>query len=91
MRHTIDIDEWPLDRERHIWIRVRLVLYEGRWRIDVRIWSIGDDGTERPGKALALGVRHLERLKNAVTKAYVGAVARDLIERPAIPEPESVD
>ncbi len=88
MSHAVDIDEWFLDREKRVRLRVRIVEFDGRWRIDIRPWSASDDGLEQPSrKGLALAIRHLCRLKNAIAKAYVGAVARDLID--AIPEPES--
>ena len=88
----MDIDEWFLDREKRVRLRVRIVEFDDRWRIDIRPWSTSDDGLEQPSKkGLALAIRHLCRLKDAVVKAHSAAVARDLIERRAIPESESVD
>jgi hypothetical protein len=47
--------------------------------ISLRRTFRAEDGSIRPGRGLALSVRHLERLTATVEKARRGAVARDLI------------
>jgi hypothetical protein len=76
------MDEWMLDDDHQC--VVALVEYGGRWRIDARIWFRAEDGMLRPGKGLALGIVHTERLAGAVEKARRGAVARFLIAPPII-------
>jgi len=80
MTHTAVMDEWPLDDDRRVVIA--LILFQGRWRVEGRIWFRADDGSIRPGRGLALGVKHLERLAAAIEKTRRGAVARDLIPPP---------
>ena len=77
MTHTIAMDRWWLDDDRYVVIA--LIHFEGRWRLDARIWFRTEDGSFRAGKGLALSVKHLERLAAAIEKSYRGAVARDLI------------
>jgi hypothetical protein len=76
------MDEWLLDDD-HTCV-VALVEQQGRWRIDARIWFRAENGSLRPGKGLALGIRHLERLAAAIEKAHRGAVGRLLISPPTI-------
>ena len=77
MAHTIIMDEWPVGDDR--WIVVSLVEFDGRWRLDLRIWFRAEDGSVRPGRGLGLRVWHLDRLAAAIEKARRGAVARELI------------
>jgi hypothetical protein len=86
MTHTVVMDDWPLDDDRRVVIA--LIHHEGRWRVDARIWFHADDGSIRPGKGLALPIRHLERLAAAIDKARCGAVARDLIPPPRAEDSE---
>jgi hypothetical protein len=77
LTHSIVMDEWQLDDQHDI--VVALINYEGRWRVDARVW-LREDGALRPGKGLALGVKHLERLADAIEKTRRGAAARFLIK-----------
>jgi hypothetical protein len=78
MAHTAVMDEWPLDDDRTI--IVALIEHEGRWRVDARFWLRAADGQLYPDKGLAVGVRHIERLADAIEKARRGAAARFLIK-----------
>jgi hypothetical protein len=81
MTHTAVMDEWLID-DNHM-VVVALVRHEGRWRVDARVWFRADvDGAFHPGKGLALGIKHLERLAAAIEKTHRGAVARFLIDPP---------
>jgi hypothetical protein len=78
MAYTAVMDESSLDDDRTV--IVALIDHEGRWRVDARVWFRAEDGIPRPGKGLALGVRHVERLAAAIEKARRGAAARFLIK-----------
>lgn len=77
MAHSVVMDEWQLDEEHDI--VVALINHEGRWRVDARVWFRDEDGALRPGKGLALGIKHVERLADAIEKTRRGAVARFLV------------
>jgi hypothetical protein len=76
--HTAIMDEWRLDDDRLLVIA--LIHYEGRWRVDARVWIRSEDGSFKPGRGLSLGVWHLPRLAAAIEKSYRGAIARFLVE-----------
>src|SRR5947207_16004189 len=65
------VAEW--NRNAREVVRVALDRYEGRYTIKVRVWyRTGDE--IKPGKSgLALGVRHLPALADAVAAALVQA------------------
>lgn len=68
------IAEWPL--KRHERLRVSLELFNGVWLINSRKWFQAENGEWRPSKqGIALGVKHLPQLAEAVTKAL--SIARD--------------
>ncbi|MGO9399736.1 MAG: transcriptional coactivator p15/PC4 family protein [Xanthobacteraceae bacterium] len=68
------IAEWPL--KRHECLRVSIELFNGLWLINSRKWFEAENGEWRPGKqGIALGVKHLPQLAEAVTKAL--SIARD--------------
>jgi hypothetical protein len=73
------IDEWPLNgRER---LRVTLELYRGVWLINLRKWFEADDGGLRPSKrGIAVSIRHLPQLAEAITHAVSIARHRGMIE-----------
>jgi hypothetical protein len=83
MTHTAIMDQWAIDDDHEI--IVALISHEGRWRVDARIWfrSGNDDKTLRPGKGLALGIKHLTRLAAAIEKTRRGAISRFLITPPS--------
>jgi hypothetical protein len=76
--HVVPIDEWALTDDRTI--IVSLIESRGRWRFEMGIWFRDQNGDEYRDGRVVLGVRHLERLANAVEKARRGAVARYLIK-----------
>lgn len=71
------VDDWPLTRDQTC--LVELVNYEGRWRLDVRVWFRSPDGVQHPGKGLAVSVLHIPRLASALEKACQEAARLELI------------
>ena len=72
------IAEWPL--KRHERLRVTLDLFNGVWLINSRKWFEAEDGEWRPSKqGIALGVKHLPQLAEAVAKALSIARERGLL------------
>ena len=71
------ISEWPLNSRETA--RVTLVLYKGTWLVNLRKWFEGEDGEMRPGKGLAIGVKHLPAIVSATTEAKSIARERGLI------------
>jgi hypothetical protein len=57
----------------------RLSSYEGHVLVDLRTWYSAADGTLKPAKGLACGIRHLPQLAEAIGKALEKARALDLI------------
>jgi hypothetical protein len=85
--HTTIMDEWRIDDDHNV--VVALINHKDRWRVDARIRFRAEDGALHPGKGLAIGVKHVERLADAIEKVRRGAVARFLIAAPAVvPESE---
>lgn len=72
------IAEWPL--KQHERLRVSIEDYKGAWLINVRKWYEAESGELRPGRhGIALGVKHLPQLAQAITKALLIARERGLI------------
>jgi Transcriptional Coactivator p15 (PC4) len=72
------IAEWPL--KRHERLRISLELFNGVWLINSRKWFETESGEWRPSKqGIALCVKHLPQLADAVTKALSIARERGLI------------
>jgi hypothetical protein len=75
---SVIVAEWALNKRETL--RVSIELYRGTWLINVRKWFEGADGELRPGnKGIALGLRHLPQLQEAVTKALSFARERGLV------------
>jgi hypothetical protein len=72
------VAEWPINKRGET-ARVSIEFYKGTCLINVRKWFEADDGEKRPGKGLALSVRHLPQLTEAVAKALAIAHERGLI------------
>ncbi len=70
---AVIVSEWPVKRGEVA--RVSIEPWRGTWLVNIRRWFEVGDGELRPGKGIALAVRHLPRLADAVTNAL--AVARD--------------
>jgi hypothetical protein len=79
------IAEWPLNTRESA--RVSIEKYNGVWLINLRKWFEAESGEMRPGKqGIALGMRHLPQLAEAVTTALSIARQRGLVEAKAARE-----
>jgi hypothetical protein len=77
----IIISKFWKNRGRAESVRVELSQYEGRALINVRVWTTGTDGIDRPtSKGVAMGVGRLPELAKALAKAEVKARELGLIE-----------
>jgi hypothetical protein len=74
---SVIVAEWPLNKAETA--RVAIERYKGVWLINIRKWYEGDDGELRPGKGIALGVKHLPRLAESINKSLIIARERGLI------------
>jgi hypothetical protein len=74
------IAEW--DRNSREVIRVALDRYNGRHTVNPRVWYRDrDDDTLRPGRSgIALGVKHLPALSDAMAKALAQARKLGLLD-----------
>lgn len=70
--------EWPLNKRGET-VRISIDNYKGTWLISLRKWFEADDGQMRPGKGIALGVKNLPRLTDAMEQALETAHERGLI------------
>jgi len=72
------IAEWPINKRETA--RVSIELYKGAWLINFRKWYEAEDGELRPTRhGVALGVRHLPRLADAINQALSIARERGLV------------
>jgi len=79
MSGNITVAEWQLNRRECI--RVSIEQFKGTWLINIRKWFDADDGTIRPSKdGIALRVKHLPQLSDAITRALATAIERGLVE-----------
>jgi Transcriptional Coactivator p15 (PC4) len=70
------IAEWTINRRESV--RVSVEQYKGVDLVNIRKWFKADDGSLRPGKAgIALNVKHLPQLTDAITKALSAATTGD--------------
>jgi hypothetical protein len=68
------IAEWPINRRESV--RVSVEQYKGVDLVNLRKWFRVEDGSLRPGKAgIALNVKHLPQLAEAMAKALSAAAA----------------
>jgi hypothetical protein len=80
--------EWPLNKREHL--RVSIENYNGFDLINVRKWFKAEDDTLRPGKqGIAIQVKHLPQLADAMTKALTVARDRGLVAAQPTPESEN--
>jgi hypothetical protein len=78
----IIIAEWAINRRDRV--RVSIEQFNGTWLVNIRKWFESDDGEIRPGKqGIALGIRHLPQLTEAVNTAVSAANERQLIPAPS--------
>jgi hypothetical protein len=75
--HSI-IAEWPVNKRERV--RVSIEKFKGVDLINLRKWFLADnDDTLRPGKGgIALNVKHLPKLVDAIVKALAVAMAQAL-------------
>ena len=77
----VEIAKFWKNRRRAESVRVTLSEYEGHCLINVRVYLTGTDGIDRPTpKGLAMAVRRLPDLVEALTKALAKANDLGLIE-----------
>jgi hypothetical protein len=74
------VAEWPINKRGET-ARVSIEVYKDTWLINIRKWFEADDGEKRPSKGIALGVKHLPNLADAITKALSAARERGLFGR----------
>jgi Transcriptional Coactivator p15 (PC4) len=80
----IIVDEWTINNRREK-VRVSIEQFNGAWLINVRKWYEADDGAMHPGKqGIALSIKHLPQLAEAITNALAVASKRELIP-PSVP------
>ncbi len=78
-RTIAEIDKFWRDRSGRA-VVTRLTEYNDHALVDIRTFFTADDGTLRPGKGLACGVRLLPQLAKAIEKAIVKARELGLID-----------
>jgi Transcriptional Coactivator p15 (PC4) len=75
------IAEWPINRRESV--RISVEQYKGVDLVNIRKWFKAEDGSSRPGKAeIALNVKHLPQLAEAMTKALSIAATGDGCSQP---------
>jgi hypothetical protein len=77
----VEIAKFWKNRGRHESVRVTLSQYEGRPLINVRVYSTGTDGIDRPTpKGIAMEIRKLPELAKALALAETKARALGLLD-----------
>jgi hypothetical protein len=77
LSEPVEITKFWKNRGRNESVHVALSAYEGHNLINVRVYSTGTDGVDRPTqKGIAMSVRKLPELADALNKAL--AKAREL-------------
>jgi hypothetical protein len=81
LAEPIEIAKFWKNRRRAESVHVALSEYEGHCLINVRVYSTGADGIDRPTtKGIALGIRKLPELAQALAKAEARARALGLLD-----------
>jgi hypothetical protein len=76
---AVVVANWPKNARELF--RVALDVYRDRHVVDVRVWFVGADGTERPTRSgLTVSIRHLPKIADAIAKALAEARARGLVD-----------
>ena len=73
------IDRWWRNRGGDA-VYVRLSSFKQHDLIDIRSWRADSQGISRPGKGIALAVKHLPRLHAAIGKALSRAIELGLLD-----------
>lgn len=77
----VQISKFWKNRRRNKSVHVTLSEYEGHCLINVRVYSTGTDGIDRPTpKGVAMGIRRLPELARALAKAEAKARELGLID-----------
>jgi Transcriptional Coactivator p15 (PC4) len=80
MTDAIIVSEWTINNRREK-VRVSIEQFNGTWLINVRKWFEAEDGAMRPGKqGIALGIKNLPQLVDAMIKAHSVATENQLIQ-----------
>ncbi len=80
------IAAWPINKRETV--RASIEKFNNVWVINIRKWFKADDGERRPGnRGIALSVRHLPRLVEAMSAAHRIAIQQGLID--SAPEAQS--
>ena len=78
MTDAIVIAEWQINRRDRV--RVSIEQFKGIDLINIRKWFEAEDGSLRPGKdGIALNVKHLPQLADAIVKALAETRERGLV------------
>lgn len=84
LAEPIEIAKFWKNRRRNESIHVTLSEYEGHALINVRVYTTGADGIDRPTtKGVAMGIGRLPELARAIVKAEARAIALGLIDEKA--------
>jgi hypothetical protein len=78
LAEPVKIDSWWRNRGGDA-VYVRLSSFKEHNLIDIRSWRADSQGISRPGKGIALAVKHLPRLHAAIGKALSRAIDLGLI------------
>jgi hypothetical protein len=78
LAEPVKIDAWWRNRGGDA-VYVRLSSFKEHNLIDIRSWRADSQGISRPGKGIALAVKHLPRLHAAIGKALSRAIALGLL------------
>jgi hypothetical protein len=77
----IEIAKFWKSRNRSEHVRVEISEYQGHRLINIRVWQTGSDGIDRPTtKGIALSVRKLPELAEAIGKAHLKARELGLLD-----------
>ncbi|MGY4624583.1 transcriptional coactivator p15/PC4 family protein [Bradyrhizobium sp. USDA 4486] len=81
LAEPIEIAKFWKNRARNESLRVSLSEYEGHALVNVRVYSTGTDGVDRPTtKGVAMGIRKLPELARAIAKAEIEARRLGLLD-----------
>lgn len=84
LAEPVEIAKFWKNRGRYESLRVSLSEYEGHPLINVRVYTTGSDGIDRPTpKGVSLGIRKLPELARALVKAEAEARRLGLLDSEA--------
>jgi hypothetical protein len=72
---------WKSARDHREHVRTEISEYKGHRLINIRVWQTGSDGIDRPTqKGIALAIRKLPELAQAINKARAKALELGLLD-----------